>query len=185
MQDAVELLGATFGGINVTKVAVALYSRGIRLEVPGVVRDFSDPAIDVQKTYTMLYKANNSYRAFCCREYDMPDSFVYTFRGDISAVSIGSAAYHGVVTPKAAPGSCPIEILAILWGPAKRDEQKVVDYVYSCVNTAPGIIWTDDRFGGNSWPNMRKTGCIYYRRKGTDNVQLLVGRENEITQFNA
>lgn len=46
--EAVDLIGATFGSMNITSVAIPLYSRGVRIEVPGVVRDFSDPMVDTE-----------------------------------------------------------------------------------------------------------------------------------------
>ncbi|KAM0084815.1 hypothetical protein ACKRZS_002996 [Fusarium odoratissimum] len=182
--EEVELLGATFGGINVTKLAISLYSRGTSIEVPGVVRDFSDPWMNVEKTYTMLYRVGSEHRVFASKEYAAQESFIYTFRKDFGKSTAGSS-HHNRVTPRQAPNDCPIEILAVIWGPEKRDQQSVIDYVYRCVNNAPGIVWSNEKLGGDSWPHTQKTGVIYYRRKGTDKVQLLVGREREVTQFNA
>ena len=184
VDEGVTLEGATFGGLDVTRLAKVLYSRGTTIEIPGVVRDFSDTWITVHKTFSLLYTVDKNYRLFCCTEYGAAASYVYTLRRDFASSSIGSAS-HTQVTPTTAPSNCPIEILAVLWGSNRRTSSDIIDYCYRCVNNSPGVVWSNSHFGGQSLSNMAQSGTIFYRKKGTTQVQVLTGRENTVTQFNA
>lgn len=135
-EEGVELVGATFGSVNMTKLAKAMYSYGTTIEVPGF---FSDPWMRVGKTFTIVYEVDKGYRAFACKEYQAKANYYSTFRRDFGSSSIATA-HHSLASTKKAPGCCPIEIITVFWCPSKRDEQAVIDYLYRCVNNTPACV---------------------------------------------
>lgn len=185
VEEGVELVGATFGTVNVTELAKAMYSRGTTIEVPGLIRDFSDPWMRVEKTFTMLYTVDRSHRAFACKEYGAKADDNYILRRDFGSSKIDAADHsYATHTIPASPKKCPIEIIAVFWGPERREKKEVISYVYGCVNNTPGIEWNNKNFGGDSWDGTQKTGVVYYRhKKGNSEIRVLIGREGEVTQL--
>ncbi|RPA75393.1 hypothetical protein BJ508DRAFT_243285 [Ascobolus immersus RN42] len=169
-----QILAAEWGGEDITNGARIQFYDGKNFHIRTVDSGLKDTWRGKEKSLSMLLSYGDSFRVFACRE----NSGSHTIApGSVSKID-DDCLYHEVSPAIPKPEGSKVDILAIIYGGAEVRDAAVWQYCYDRAgNSSEPIKWSNENFGGDPWPEVGKSGCIFYTVTGGRTVRMLCGRE--------
>lgn len=179
----VDILGSTYGGVDVTLYSQVLFNSGPDVVVRSVEPGFPEPWKGVKKSISVLNKFGDSLRVFACREYTGTH---YIRPGPVTQGNNQGWGWDlQEAKPVVVPKGSKVEILAIVWAQKIVTDEKVWNSVYEALNKKKTLKWTNEDIGGGEdpWSGNKKSGAIYYRFVGGDKIRQACGQEGQEVKF--
>jgi hypothetical protein len=190
--NALQILGATFGGIVVTPAIQALIigdSDSLTLDLRTLWRSLEpDPAPGKTKLLTVLYRFDDDAE-LDTRLLSVPED------AQPSKVTISRHAFVGQQAQqqrrdprmlheklerawRAGPKG-EVDILAVVYGPKRVEAPATLSVLANYFEGRWGQVrMTNKFFGGDTWPYQRKSWTVYFRFVGSPRVQVVTGWED-------
>ena len=198
--NALQILGATFGGVVVTPDIQKLVGDSDRLSLDLRTLNVTlrpDPAPGQLKVLTILYRFDdddpaqgNDARLMVVAEDAGPASRVIRIdrhmtgqqqaRERAGLRAGGERYFHGVLErPWRAGAGGEVDILAVVFGPKRVEEPAVLSVLSNHFEGRWGQVrMTNGFFGKDPWPYKRKSWTVYFRFVGSQKVQVVTGWED-------
>jgi hypothetical protein len=190
--NALQILGATFGGIVVTPAIQALIigdSDTLTLDLRTLWRSLEpDPAPGKIKILTVLYRFDDDAaletRLLSIPEDAQPSKVTlsrHAFVGQQAQQQRRDARMlHGVLErPWRAGPQGQVDILAVVYGPKRVEAPGVLSVLANHFEGRWGQVrMTNKFFEGDTWPYQRKSWTVYFRFVGSPRVQVVTGWED-------
>jgi hypothetical protein len=178
----VEILSATFAGIEATTLSKILFNDSPHLSIPSIRAGFGDIYFwdGVTRTTSILHSYGEEKRILIFTENT--GTYQLVTGGIQESRKRNNSGYLSVVNPLPQPSGTKAKILAIVYGRKEVRDPSVWDYAYKKLHSGEKIEWSNANMGGDEWPNMPKSGAIYYTYDGKT-VKQNCGRENTQTAW--
>ncbi|KAK4124330.1 hypothetical protein N657DRAFT_644554 [Parathielavia appendiculata] len=204
--NALQILGATWGGVTVTPDIQKLVgtSDKLTLDMRTLHRHLHpDPAPGKTKVLTILYRfqdddsdsdLDNQFRLFSAAETAQPPKLTIARHAHASiqnsSTHSGGENGHGgrnrffyhetLPRPWRAGPQGQVDILAVMYGPARIETPSVLSVLSNYFEGRWGQVRMNNAFfGTDPWPYERKTWAVYFRFvNGSRRVQVVTGWED-------
>jgi hypothetical protein len=191
--NALQILGATWGGVTVTPDIQKLVgtSDKLTLDMRTLHRHLHpDPAPGKIKVLTILYRfedddaseGDDQFRLFSAAENAQP-SKVTIARGATAQHLTHSGRnrfFHATLPrPWRAGPQGQVDILAVMYGPTRIETPAVLSVLGEYFEGRWGQVRMNNAFfGTDPWPYEKKTWSVYFRFVGSKRVQVVTGWED-------
>ncbi|KAH6623786.1 hypothetical protein F5144DRAFT_606245 [Chaetomium tenue] len=197
--NALQILGATFGGVVVTPDLQKLVGDSDRLTLDLRTLNVTlrpDPAPGHLKVLSILYRFDDDAaqgtdaRLLVVAEDAGPASRIIRIdrhmtgqqqeRERAGLRAGGERYFHGVLErPWRAGAGGEVDILAVVFGPKRVEEPAVLSVLANHFEGRWGQVrMTNAFFGRDPWPYKRKSWTVYFRFVGSQKVQVVTGWED-------
>ncbi|KAH6847102.1 hypothetical protein B0I37DRAFT_374298 [Chaetomium sp. MPI-CAGE-AT-0009] len=196
--NALQILGATFGGVVVTPEIQKLVGDTDRLALDLRTLHVTcrpDPAPGKVKVLTILYRFDDDIpttevRLLLVAEDAGPASRIVRIDRHMTGQQQlqeraglragGERYFHGVLErPWRAGASGEVDILAVVFGPKRVEDPAVLSVLANHFEGRWGQVrMTNAFFGKDPWPYKRKSWTVYFRFVGSQRVQVVTGWED-------
>ncbi|KAK4449783.1 hypothetical protein QBC34DRAFT_83284 [Podospora aff. communis PSN243] len=195
-----HILGATWGGINVTSdiqglIEVDKSSQFQRLKLNMHIihtQLLPDPEITIIKTLTILYQYDGGdLHVLNASQFAPQINVKITPTAHLDqSTGIRQALFPKFITTlsgnpwRSASGNGRVEILAVLYGTGRIQTPDVLEDLASFFEGRRGQIrTTTEFFRTDPWPGHRKSWTVYFRFVGSGLVQCVSGMENRALEL--
>jgi hypothetical protein len=188
--NALQILGATFGGVVVTPAIQALIigdSDTLTLDMRTLWRSLEpDPAPSKIKTLTVLYRFDDDpeldTRLLSIPEDAQPHKVTISRHASVgqNGQRRDPRMLHGKLERawRAGPQG-EVDILAVVYGPKRVEAPGVLSVLANYFEGRWGQVRMTNRFfEGDTWPYHRKSWTVYFRFVGSRRVQVVTGWED-------
>ncbi|KAK4100412.1 hypothetical protein N658DRAFT_102420 [Parathielavia hyrcaniae] len=192
--NALQILGATWGGVTVTADLQKLVgtSDKLALDMRTLHRHLHpDPAPGQIKVLTLLYRFEDDdnddrFRLFSAAENAQPSKTTISRHAHANNTSSGGPRgrvryiHEPLPRPWRAGPQGQVDILAVLYGPARVETASVLSVLSNHFEGRWGQVRMNNAFfGADPWPYERKSWVVYFRFVGgSRRVQVVTGWEN-------
>jgi hypothetical protein len=188
--NALQILGATFGGVTVTPDIQKLVGDSDRLTLDLRALHVTlrpDPAPGKVKVLTILYRFDDDpdldVRLLTVTEDANPAQVTISRHAtaqQLAAQRGSDKFFHGVLErPWRAGASGQVDILAVIFGPKRVEAPAVLSVLANHFEGRWGQVrMTNAFFGRDPWPYKRKSWTVYFRFVGSQRVQVVTGWED-------
>ncbi|KAK4152213.1 hypothetical protein C8A00DRAFT_44713 [Chaetomidium leptoderma] len=190
--NALQILGATWGGVTVTADLISLVGDSDRLvlELRKLHTTLKpDPAPGKVKVLTVLYRFDDDgdleTRLLVAAEDSQPSKVVLARGGHAAAQqqqqphSTTRFMNAKLERPWRAGPQGEVEILALVYGPKRIETSSVLSVLGNYFEGRWGQVrMTNAFFGPDPWPYKVKSWTVYFRFVGSKRVQVVTGWED-------
>ncbi|KAL2019372.1 hypothetical protein VTK56DRAFT_9752 [Thermocarpiscus australiensis] len=183
-----QILGATWGGVNVTHEVQSMVDEDDQLLVD--MRTLwtvltPDPAPRVTKVLTVVYQFfdddddSEPVRLLVLPEHDKLSQFAISKKSASEPVEAPSRVHSKLDRVFRSGPSCQVEILAAVYGPQRIESPSVLLELERFLEGRRGQIrMTNGFFKTDPWPYRRKTWSVYFRFVNSKRIQVVTGWED-------
>ncbi|KAJ4291436.1 hypothetical protein N0V88_006029 [Collariella sp. IMI 366227] len=191
---ALQILGATWGGVTVTPEIQALVDDRdtLTLDMRDLWRHLTpDPAPGKTKVLTVLYrfddgtgqddKPGDGTRLLVIPETDSPSRVTLARHASAQQLTQGSRTriHRSLAQPFNTSPSGQAYVLAVVYGPKVVEHPAALEALGLYFEGRRGQIRMNNAFfGGDTWPYKVKSWTVYFRFVGSKRVQAVTGWED-------
>ncbi|MCJ1472736.1 hypothetical protein MMC13_001385 [Lambiella insularis] len=152
-RSRLQILAANFGTLDVTNLLAELVidNRSLDINTDSLSSYFGDPWFGICKVLSFLYQFSD----------EGPQLFI-TAQGR-GTVLLDSNTFEHKAGSVPKPLGAGVQILAIVYGDKEVTAEDTYERVYSAIIQGYHLTVSNEVFG-DSWPGMRKSCTVYYRR---------------------